>query len=61
MIEQTVERMKREMEADDADYEKRLAKARQREHALKLKARAKVTKKPVSNPVPLYTLDVRLN
>jgi chromosome transmission fidelity protein 1 len=47
VIEQTRERMKREMEADEREYEERLAQARKRETLMKKMAKARVVKKTV--------------
>lgn len=44
---QTLERHRRELEAEEAEYEERLAAARRKEAAMKKKAKAKVNKKPV--------------
>lgn len=41
-----MDRQRRELEADEREYEERLADARKKEAAMK-KARARVTKKPV--------------
>ena len=48
VIEQTLERARRDLEADELEYEERLAQARKREEALRRAAKAKVTKKIVS-------------
>ncbi|KAG5651045.1 hypothetical protein H0H81_010079 [Sphagnurus paluster] len=45
VVEQTRERMRRELEADERDYEARLARARKREEQMKRIAKARVTKK----------------
>ncbi|GLB38502.1 putative DEXDc2 [Lyophyllum shimeji] len=45
VIEQTMERVRRELEADEREYEARLAEARKREDLLKKMARARVVKK----------------
>jgi hypothetical protein len=47
VIEQTRERMRREMEADEREYEERLAQARKREALMKKMAKARVVKKTV--------------
>ena len=47
VIQQTLERARRELEADEREYEEQLATARKRENVLRKKAKAKVTKKPV--------------
>jgi chromosome transmission fidelity protein 1 len=47
VIAQTIERHRRELEADDAEYEERLATARKKEASMKKIAKARVTKKPV--------------
>lgn len=44
---QTMERHKRELEADEAEYEERLAAARKKEATMKKMAKARVHKKPV--------------
>ena len=48
MIEQTLERARRDLEADELEYEERLAQARKREEVIRRAAKAKVTKKIVS-------------
>jgi chromosome transmission fidelity protein 1 len=48
VIEQTLERARRDLEADELEYEERLAQARKREEAIRRAAKAKVTKKIVS-------------
>jgi chromosome transmission fidelity protein 1 len=48
VIEQTLERARRDLEADELEYEERLAQARKREEAIRRAAKAKVTKKFVS-------------
>lgn len=48
VMEQTKERLRRELEADEREYEERLRKARKREAAAKKAALARVRKKPVS-------------
>jgi chromosome transmission fidelity protein 1 len=47
VVEQTRERVRREMEADERAYEDRLAQARKREDAMKRMAKARVVKKTV--------------
>lgn len=47
VIEQTIDRMRREMEADEQEYEQRLMKARKREEAMRRVARGRVTKRMV--------------
>lgn len=47
MIAQTMERHRRELEAEEAEYEEQLASARMKEASLKKMAKARVTKKPV--------------
>jgi chromosome transmission fidelity protein 1 len=47
VIAQTMERHRRELEAEEAEYEERLASARKKEASLKKMAKARVTKKPV--------------
>jgi len=42
-----LERARRELEADEQEYEEQLAMARKRENVLRKKAKAKITKKPV--------------
>ncbi|KAL0576051.1 ATP-dependent DNA helicase chl1 [Marasmius crinis-equi] len=46
VMEQTRERMRREMEAEEQEYETKLANARKREKALRAKQNARVIKKP---------------
>jgi chromosome transmission fidelity protein 1 len=48
VIEQTLERARRDLEADDLEYEERLAQARKKEEVIRRAAKAKVTKKIVS-------------
>lgn len=48
VIEQTLERARRDLEADELEYEDRLAQARKREEVIRRAAKAKVTKKIVS-------------
>lgn len=48
VMEQTKERLRRELEADEREYEEQLKKARKREAAAKKAALARVRKKPVS-------------
>ncbi len=45
---QTRERLRRDMEDQENEYEERLAKARKKEVELRRMARARVSKKPVS-------------
>ncbi|EAU85951.2 CHL1 helicase [Coprinopsis cinerea okayama7 len=45
VIEQTLARVRREMEADEREYEEKLARARKREEQLRRMAKARVTKK----------------
>lgn len=47
VIAQTMERQRRELEAEDAEYEERLAAARRKEAAARKMAKARVHKKPV--------------
>jgi hypothetical protein len=47
VIEQTRERIKRQLEADELAYQKRLLAARKREEVMRRAARARVLKKPV--------------
>ena len=47
MIEQTLERARRDLEADEREYEERLIQARKREETIR-RAKAKVTKRVVS-------------
>jgi hypothetical protein len=42
-----MERLRRELEAEEAEYEQHLADARKKEATLKKMAKARVTKKPV--------------
>ncbi len=53
VIEQTLARIRRDMEADEQEYEARLAKARKREDMLRRAAKARVVKRQVGN---LYIL-----
>jgi chromosome transmission fidelity protein 1 len=48
VIEQTLERVRRDLEADEREYEERLARAKKREEAIRRTAKAKVTKRIVS-------------
>lgn len=48
VIEQTLERARRDLEADEREYEERLVQARKREEAIRRAAKAKVTKRIVS-------------
>ena len=48
VIEQTLERARRDLEADELEYEERLAQARKREEVIRRVAKAKVTKRIVS-------------
>ncbi|KAG5648406.1 hypothetical protein DXG03_004980 [Asterophora parasitica] len=50
VIEQTRDRMRRELEADEREYEARLAEARKREESMRRMAKARVTKKAVCFP-----------
>jgi len=47
VVAQTMERHRRELEVEEAEYEERLASARKKEASLKKMAKARVTKKPV--------------
>jgi chromosome transmission fidelity protein 1 len=47
---QTIERHRRQLEADEAEYEEHLATARKREATIKKMAKARVIKKPVCIP-----------
>lgn len=47
MTAQTVERHRRQLEAEEAEYEERLGAARKKEATMKKMAKARVTKKPV--------------
>ena len=51
VIEQTRERIRREMEADEREYEARLVEARKREDLLEKMSRARVVKKIVRDVV----------
>lgn len=51
MIEQTLQRVRRDLEASEQEYEERLVKARRREEALRRAAKGRVTKRLVS---PLF-------
>lgn len=55
VIEQTLERVRREMEADEREYEERLAKARKREEMMRRAAKGRAVKRQVS----LYRCDTR--
>lgn len=62
VIAQTMERHRRELEAEEVRYEERLAAARRKETSMKRLAKARVTKKPVS-PLhrfgsPIINLDI---
>ena len=48
MSEQSLERARRDLEADELEYEERLAQARKREETIRRVAKAKVTKRIVS-------------
>jgi chromosome transmission fidelity protein 1 len=48
VIEQTLERVRREMEADEREYEERLAKARKREELMRRAAKGRAVKRQVS-------------
>lgn len=48
MVEQTLERVRREMEADEREYEERLAKARKREEMMRRAAKGRAVKRQVS-------------
>ncbi|KAI0703917.1 DNA repair helicase [Earliella scabrosa] len=52
VLAQTIERKKRELEAEDLEYAERLAAARKREAQLRKLARGHVRKKPVSTFLP---------
>lgn len=47
VTQQSIDRKRRELEAEDAEYAERLAKARQREELLRRAARARVRKRMV--------------
>lgn len=53
VIEQTRERARRELEADEREYEDRLAEARKREILMKKMAKARVIKKTVGQLLSL--------
>ncbi|KAF9561351.1 DNA repair helicase [Agrocybe pediades] len=57
VTEQTVARIRREMEADEREYEERLAQARKREEVMRRASKARVNKRPKlgqsSTPVPV--------
>ncbi|KAG7088245.1 hypothetical protein E1B28_012259 [Marasmius oreades] len=58
VIEQTRERIRRDLEDEEQEYEARLADARKREKALRAKLSARVTKKPrLSESNPVSTVD----
>ncbi|KJA17484.1 hypothetical protein HYPSUDRAFT_146538 [Hypholoma sublateritium FD-334 SS-4] len=46
VVEQTLERVRRELEADEQEYETRLAQARKREEIMRRAAKGRVTKRP---------------
>ncbi len=48
VVEQTIERVRRELEADEEEYEMRLAQARKREETMRRAAKGRVTKRLVS-------------
>ena len=48
VIEQTLQRVRRDLEASEQEYEERLVKARRREEALRRAAKGRVTKRLVS-------------
>lgn len=56
MLEQTKERIKRELEDEERDLEEQLMKARKREMAARKAALAKVRKRPVSESVPALSV-----
>lgn len=47
VVEQTLARIRREMEADEREYEEKLSEARKREQQLRRKAAGRLNKKPV--------------
>ena len=47
MVKQTIQRKRREMEADDREYVERLRKAKQKEELLRKAARGRVNKRQV--------------
>ena len=51
VVEQTLARIRREMEADEREYEEKLAQARKREQQLRRKAAGRLNKKAVSTPM----------
>lgn len=51
VMEQTMERMRRDLEADERVYEERLAEARRREEAMRRMAKARVVKKAVRSGI----------
>ncbi|KAG6832015.1 hypothetical protein H0H92_006051 [Tricholoma furcatifolium] len=53
VIEQTVERVRRELEADEREYEAKLSDARKRENTLKKMCRARVVKKQKRDAQPV--------
>ena len=53
VLAQTLDRKRRELEAEELEYAERLEKARRKEEALKKAARARVRKKLVSRPCML--------
>lgn len=56
VIEQTLARIRRDIEADEREYEARLAKARKREDMLRRAAKARVVKRQVGKPVHFCSL-----
>ena len=48
VVEQTIARVRRELEADEEEYEMRLAQARKREEIMRRAAKGRVTKRLVS-------------
>ncbi len=58
VVEQTLERVRRELEADEQEYETRLAQARKREEIMRRAAKGRVTKRLVST---VQFLDVILD
>lgn len=56
VLEQTKERLKRELEAEEKELEEQLMKARKREAAAKRAALARVRKRPASVPLFVHLL-----
>jgi chromosome transmission fidelity protein 1 len=48
VVEQSLERVRRELEADEQEYEERLAQARKREEIMRRAAKGRVVKRKAS-------------